>query len=107
LKFKHEIERLVDDLLERTGPISPSGGATPALAFPSSRPRSPSIGARRMSCIQVMPTNPAAAVCGPEHVVKTGRTPVLEAANGATARLDRGDDLARSARRGVDRHPEL
>jgi len=29
---------------------------------------------------QVMPTNPAAAVRGPNHVVKTGKTPVLEGA---------------------------
>jgi site-specific recombinase XerD len=29
---------------------------------------------------QVMPTNPAAAVHGPNHVVKTGKTPVLEGA---------------------------
>jgi integrase len=29
---------------------------------------------------QVMPTNPAAAVRGPKHVVKTGKTPVLEGA---------------------------
>ena len=28
---------------------------------------------------QVLPTNPAAAVRGPKHVVKTGKTPVLEA----------------------------
>jgi site-specific recombinase XerD len=28
---------------------------------------------------QVMPTNPAASVRGPKHVVKTGKTPVLEA----------------------------
>lgn len=28
---------------------------------------------------QVMPTNPAAAVRGPKHVVKTGKTPVLDA----------------------------
>src|SRR5882724_683532 len=27
---------------------------------------------------QVLPTNPAAAVRGPKHVVKTGKTPVLE-----------------------------
>src|SRR5258708_766873 len=27
---------------------------------------------------QVLPTNPAAAVRGPKHVVKTGETPVLE-----------------------------
>jgi site-specific recombinase XerD len=29
---------------------------------------------------QVLPTNPAAAVRGPKHVVKTGKTPVLDAA---------------------------
>jgi site-specific recombinase XerD len=29
---------------------------------------------------QVMPTNPASAVRGPKHVVKTGKTPVLDAA---------------------------
>ena len=29
---------------------------------------------------QVMPSNPAAAVRGPKHVVKTGRTPVLDSA---------------------------
>ena len=27
---------------------------------------------------QVVPTNPAAPVRGPKHVVKTGKTPVLE-----------------------------
>jgi site-specific recombinase XerD len=27
---------------------------------------------------QVLPHNPAAAVCGPKHVVKTGRTPALD-----------------------------
>jgi site-specific recombinase XerD len=30
---------------------------------------------------QVMPTNPAGAVRGPNHVVKTGKTPVLEGAD--------------------------
>jgi hypothetical protein len=30
---------------------------------------------------QVVPMNPAAAVRGPKHVVKTGKTPVLEAAD--------------------------
>jgi site-specific recombinase XerD len=29
---------------------------------------------------QIVPMNPAAAVRGPKHVVKTGKTPVLEAA---------------------------
>src|SRR3954469_25104869 len=33
---------------------------------------------------QVMPTNPAAAVRGPKHVVKIGKTPVLEAAEWRT-----------------------
>jgi hypothetical protein len=28
---------------------------------------------------QVMPTNPATAVRGPKHVMKTGKTPVLDA----------------------------
>ena len=28
---------------------------------------------------QVVPTNPAAAVRGPKHVVRTGKTPVLDA----------------------------
>ena len=32
---------------------------------------------------QVLPTNPAAAVRGPKHVVKTGKTPAPEAPNGA------------------------
>jgi site-specific recombinase XerC len=27
---------------------------------------------------QIMPANPASAVRGPKHVVKTGRTPVLD-----------------------------
>ena len=30
---------------------------------------------------QVIPVNPAAAVRGPKHVVKTGKTPVLDAAD--------------------------
>ena len=29
---------------------------------------------------QVVPTNPSAAVRGPKHVMKTGKTPVLEGA---------------------------
>jgi site-specific recombinase XerC len=29
--------------------------------------------------VQVMPTNPAGSVRGPKHVVKTGKTPVLDA----------------------------
>ena len=31
---------------------------------------------------QVVPTNPAAAVRGPKHVVKTGKTPVLDGQDG-------------------------
>ena len=34
---------------------------------------------------QVVPTNPAAAVRGPKHVVKTGKTPVLEGSRMAQA----------------------
>src|SRR6202012_5821488 len=47
---------------------------------------------------QVVPTNPAAAVRGPKHVVKTGKTPVFE-----------GDERygARPARPRADRHPLL
>jgi site-specific recombinase XerC len=33
---------------------------------------------------QVMPMNPAAAVRGPKHVVKTGKTPVLDGAEWRT-----------------------
>ena len=33
---------------------------------------------------QVVPMNPAAAVRGPKHVVKTGKTPVLEGPRGAS-----------------------
>jgi integrase len=33
---------------------------------------------------QVVPTNPASAVRGPKHVVKTGKTPVLEGAEWRT-----------------------
>ena len=35
---------------------------------------------------QVVPNNPAAAVRGPKHVVKTGKTPVLEGDEVAAAR---------------------
>ena len=57
---------------------------------------------------QVVPTNPAAAVRGPKHVVKTGKTPVLEGAEWRKLlKSIPDDDLARSARPGVDRHPHL
>ena len=39
---------------------------------------------------QVMPTNPAASVRGPAHVVKAGKTPVL-APEEARALIDRGE----------------
>src|SRR5271165_5689348 len=48
---------------------------------------------------QVVPVNPAAAVRGPKHVVKTGKTPELERRRMAqAARQHPGRDLARSAR---------
>ena len=57
---------------------------------------------------QVVPTNPAAAVRGPKHVVKTGKTPVLEGAEWRKlAQVDPGHDIARSARPGIDRHAHL
>jgi site-specific recombinase XerC len=34
---------------------------------------------------QVVPTNPAAAVRGPKHVMKVGKTPCLKAPNGASS----------------------
>jgi hypothetical protein len=36
---------------------------------------------------QIMPTNPAASVRGPQHIVKVGKTPVLDPAE-ARALLD-------------------
>ena len=57
---------------------------------------------------QVVPTNPAAAVRGPKHVVKTGKTPVLEGAEWRKLlKSIPTDDAARSARPGADRHPHL
>ena len=57
---------------------------------------------------QVVPTNPAAAVRGPKHVVKTGKTPVLDGTEWRKL-LDSHPDRhrARSARPGADRHPHL
>lgn len=54
---------------------------------------------------QVVPMNPAAAVRGPKHVVKTGKTPVLESAPAARQHTD--GELARSARPGADRDAHL
>ena len=57
---------------------------------------------------QVAPSNPASAVRGPKHVVKTGKTPVLEG-NGVAPADRRHPDRhgAGSARPGADRHPHL
>ena len=57
---------------------------------------------------QVVPMNPAAAVRGPKHVVKTGKTPVLEGDEWRKLLDSNSDhDLARSARPRADRHPHL
>ena len=57
---------------------------------------------------QVVPMNPAAAVRGPKHVVKTGKTPVLDAQRMAQTHRQHSDrDRARSARPRTDRHPHL
>ena len=57
---------------------------------------------------QVVPTNPAAAVRGPKHVVKTGKTPVLDGKEWRKLLDSHPDrDGARSARPGADRHPHL
>ena len=57
---------------------------------------------------QVVPINPASAVRGPKHVVKTGKTPVLDAADWRKLIDTHPDrDRARSARPGADRHPHL
>jgi site-specific recombinase XerC len=46
---------------------------------------------------QIVPMNPAAGVRGPKHVVKTGKTPVLEGRRMAKiTRLDSDRHLARS-----------
>jgi integrase len=54
---------------------------------------------------QVVPTNPASAVRGPKHVVKTGKTPVLDGKEWRTL-LDSIPTDTR-ARPGADRHPHL
>ena len=57
---------------------------------------------------QVVPMNPAAAVRGPKHVVKTGKTPVLEGDEWRQLLDQHSDrDLARSARPGADRDAHL
>ena len=57
---------------------------------------------------QVVPTNPAAAVRGPKHVVTTGKTPVLDAAEWRKLIDSHSDrNRARSARPRADRHPHL
>jgi hypothetical protein len=56
---------------------------------------------------QVVPMNPAAAVRGPKHVVKTGTTPVLDAAEWRKLINSIPTETARSARSRADRHPHL
>ena len=57
---------------------------------------------------QVVPANPAAAVRGPKHVVKTGKTPVLEARRLAqAAQVDHDRHTARSTRPSTDRDTHL
>jgi hypothetical protein len=57
---------------------------------------------------QVVPNNPAAAVRGPKHVVKTGSTPVLEGSQMAqAAAVDTRHDPARYAGPRIDCHPHL
>ena len=53
---------------------------------------------------QVVPVNPAASVRGPSHIVRQGKTPVLDPAE-ARALLDSIDaiDAGRPARPGADR----
>jgi hypothetical protein len=56
---------------------------------------------------QVLPMNPAAAVRGPKHVVKTGKTPVLDAADWRKL-IDRiPTETVRDLRDRADRHPHL
>jgi hypothetical protein len=56
---------------------------------------------------QAVPANPASAVRGPKHVVKTGKTPVLEGKEWRATRCDPDRYRARFARPGTDRHPDL
>ena len=66
-----------------------TGGRSPAPARTRTGPHSPTI-KQHLAAIrrlfdwlvtgQVMPTNPATSVRGPTHVVRTGKTPVLQPA---------------------------
>src|SRR5438477_7190832 len=56
---------------------------------------------------QVLPTNPAAAVRGPKHVVKTGKTPVLEGAEWRKLLDSIPATTLRDLRDRADRHPHL
>jgi Phage integrase, N-terminal SAM-like domain len=57
---------------------------------------------------QVVPNNPATAVRAPKHVVKTGKTPVLEAdAWRKLLKIDPDRDIARSPRPGPDCDADL
>jgi site-specific recombinase XerC len=53
---------------------------------------------------QVLPTNPAVAVRGPKHMVKTGSTPVLEGAEWRKLLISIPDTTMRDL---LDRHPHL
>jgi hypothetical protein len=56
---------------------------------------------------QVLPTNPAAAMRGPKHVVKTGKTPVLEGAEWRKLLESIPATTLRDLRSCADRHPHL
>ena len=57
---------------------------------------------------QVVPMNPAAAVRGPKHVVKTGKTPVLDGAEWRKLIDSIPTETVRDLRdRALDRHPHL
>ena len=57
---------------------------------------------------QVVGQNPAAAVRGPKHVVKKGKTPVLDGDEATpAARQHRHGDRGRPARPGADRAPYI
>jgi site-specific recombinase XerD len=80
----------------RAAPMAARSGSSSPGASGRAPPRSPTakqrLAAIRMlfDCLvtgQIVPTNPAASVRGPKHVVKVGKTPVLEPAE-ARALLD-------------------
>jgi hypothetical protein len=52
---------------------------------------------------QVVPANPAASVRGPSHIVKSGKTPVLDPAEARASRKYRCNDAGGPARPSADR----